>query len=69
MMGSANDIGMRPRLAPGKKMPKPPKVHYGQNFALCGREGVGLLIADKWSVVDCAACLRVMHARHDKPSR
>lgn len=59
---------MRAELAPGKSLGKPPKVHYGHNFALCGRLGVRLITA-KWSVVDCASCIRVQHARHDKPSR
>lgn len=60
---------MKHLLAPGKSLGKPPKVHYGMYAALCGKRGRGLLLAEKWTVVDCAACLRVQHARHDKPCR
>lgn len=63
---------MRPQLAPGKSLGKPPKVHYGSEFAPvaeCGRSNNHLLMSTKWSVVDCADCVRVFGAKHDKPCR
>jgi hypothetical protein len=61
---------MRPQLAPGKSLGNPPKVHYGNSFALCGRiSKTPMLICDRWSVVDCKNCIRTQHARHDKPCR
>lgn len=56
-------------IAPGKSLGQSRRVHHGVSFPLCGNKGVGLMLSDKWTVVDCGACLHVMHARHDKPNR
>lgn len=69
----------RPPLAPGKKLPKPPKVHFGRENGLRTQCGLPVnsdkdnpskpwasLITDSWRYVDCAACIRSVHARHDK---
>lgn len=54
-----------------KKLPKPPKVHYGHDSWLrtqCGRptDKTVLLVSDNWSTVDCNACIRSYGSRHDK---
>jgi hypothetical protein len=61
-------------------MPKPEThivTHKTENEqsvrSMCGRQSginaVALSFSADWSNVNCAACIRVMGARHDKPCR